>query len=62
MHDVIGQVADPWTMLVLEVLQEHGTLRFTQFGKAVGGISRKMLTKTARQMECDGFVVRTSTR
>ncbi|MFX8797654.1 hypothetical protein ABTM57_20250, partial [Acinetobacter baumannii] len=28
-NDVIGQVADKWTMLILEVLAEHGELRFT---------------------------------
>ncbi len=57
-RDVIGQVADKWTMLVLELLEEHGTLRFTQIGKLVGRISQKMLTKTLRQMECEGLVSR----
>ncbi|WP_105426227.1 winged helix-turn-helix transcriptional regulator [Neorhizobium tomejilense] len=55
---IIGQVADKWTMLILEVLEEHGTLRFTQIGKLTGGISQKMLTQTLRQMERDGFVSR----
>jgi hypothetical protein len=27
--DLIGRVADKWTMLLLEVLTEHGELRFT---------------------------------
>ncbi|KAB1072285.1 winged helix-turn-helix transcriptional regulator [Methylobacterium planeticum] len=58
-HDVIGQVADKWTMLILETLEERGTLRFTQIGKAVFGISQKMLTQTLRQMERDGLVTRT---
>lgn len=58
-RDVIGQVADKWTMLILEALEEHGTLRFTQVGRIVGGISQKMLTKTLRQMECDGLITRT---
>ena len=57
--DIISQVADKWTMLILEALEEHGTLRFTQLGRHVGGISQKMLTKTLRQMECDGLVART---
>lgn len=57
-RDVIGQVADKWTMLILEALEEHGTLRFTQVGRIVGGISQKMLTKTLRQMECDGLITR----
>ncbi len=58
-HDVIGQVADKWTMLILEALEEHGTLRFTEIGRLVAGISQKMLTKTVRQMECDGLLTRT---
>ncbi|PZN98354.1 MAG: transcriptional regulator [Hyphomicrobiales bacterium] len=58
-RDVIGQIADKWTMLILEALEEHGTLRFTQVGRIVGGISQKMLTKTLRQMECDGLITRT---
>lgn len=58
-HDIIGKVADKWTMLILEALHEHGTLRFTQLGKTVGRISQKMLTQTVRQMERDGLVRRT---
>lgn len=58
-NDVIGQVADKWTMLILEVLTEHGEQRFTQIGRLVGGVSQKMLTQTLRQMERDGLVVRT---
>ena len=58
-HDLIGRVADRWTMLVLEVLGEHGELRFTRLGEMVPGISQKMLTQTLRQMERDGLVVRT---
>ena len=58
-NDVIGRVADKWTMLILEALEEHGEQRFTQVGRAVGGISQKMLTQTLRQMERDGLVIRT---
>ena len=58
-RNVIGQVADKWTMLILETLDEHGTVRFTQIGRLVGDISQKMLTKTLRQMEYDGLVKRT---
>ncbi len=58
-RQVIAQIADKWTMLVLEALEEHGTLRFTEVGRMVGGISQKMLTKTLREMERDGLVIRT---
>lgn len=58
-HDLIGRVADKWTMLVLEVLEQQGELRFTQLAKAVTGVSQKMLTQTLRAMERDGLVIRT---
>jgi len=58
-NEVIGRVADKWTMLILEVLAEHGETRFTRVGELVGGITQKMLTQTLRQMERDGLVVRT---
>lgn len=58
-HDLIGRVADKWTMLILELLEERGELRFTQIGKLIGTISQKMLTQTLRRMERDGLVIRT---
>ena len=58
-NELIGRVADRWTMIILEVLAEHRELRFTRLGELVGGISQKMLTQTLRQMERDGLVVRT---
>ncbi len=58
-NEVIGRVADKWTMIVLEVLTEHGELRFTRIGELADGISQKMLTQTLRQMERDGLLIRT---
>lgn len=58
-NDLIGRVADKWTLLVLEELEEKGIMRFTEIGRAVEGISQKMLTQTLRQMERDGLVRRT---
>jgi DNA-binding HxlR family transcriptional regulator len=58
-REIIERVADKWTMMVLEVLEEHGVVRFTRLGELVGGVSQKMLTKTVRQMERDGLVIRT---
>jgi DNA-binding HxlR family transcriptional regulator len=58
-REIIERVADKWMMLVLEVLEEYGVVRFTRLGKLVGGVSQKMLTKTVRQMERDGLVTRT---
>jgi DNA-binding HxlR family transcriptional regulator len=57
--ELIGRVADKWTMLILEALAEKGTLRFSRLAEAIEGISQKMLTQTLRTMERDGLVSRT---
>ena len=58
-HELIGHVADKWTMIILEVLADQGELRFTRLSEQVPGISYKMLTQTLRLMEREGFVART---
>jgi DNA-binding HxlR family transcriptional regulator len=58
-NDLIGHIADKWSMLITEELIAKGEMRFTQIGRAVPGISQKMLTQTLRQMERDGLVIRT---
>jgi len=57
-NELIGRVADKWTLLVLEELEDHGTCRFTELARLVPGISQKMLTQTLRTMERDGLVHR----
>ena len=57
--ELIGRVADKWTMLILEVLTERGEVRFTRLSEMVPGISYKMLTQTLRSMEREGLIART---
>ena len=57
--ELIGRVADKWTMLVIEALTEKGELRFTRLHQEVPGVSYKMLTQTLRAMEREGLVART---
>ncbi|MET0256729.1 MAG: winged helix-turn-helix transcriptional regulator, partial [Luteibacter sp.] len=54
-REIIGRIADRWTMLCLEVLADHGRLRFGRLADLIGDVSQKMLTKTLRQMEADGL-------
>lgn len=58
-HDLLAQVADKWTMILIEILSDHGEQRFTRIFEKVPGISQKMLTQTLRQMERNGLVHRT---
>ncbi|MCQ0969528.1 helix-turn-helix transcriptional regulator [Paracoccus sp. TK19116] len=58
-REIIGRVADKWTMLLIEILTERKCCRFGELARACEGISQKMLTQTLRAMERDGFVTRT---
>ena len=57
--EAICRIADKWTLLLIEALEEGGPKRFSQLGRDVSGISQKMLTQTLRAMEREGLVERT---
>ena len=58
-HEMLARVGDKWSVSVIHVLDESGTLRFNELRSAVDGISQRMLTVTLRGMERDGLVRRT---
>lgn len=55
---LLDRVGDKWSLLVM-VLLDGGTLRFTELRRRIEGISQRMLTLTLRQLERDGLVERT---
>jgi DNA-binding HxlR family transcriptional regulator len=57
-REVAGRVADRWTILVIETLDDGGEMRFSRLRERIDGVSQKMLTKTLRQLERDGLVAR----
>lgn len=60
-RNVLTRVGDKWSVLVMLALDDgHRPLRFNQIQKAVPDISQKMLTRTLRDLEADGFVARTA--
>lgn len=56
---LVGQLADKWTVTVLEQLGEQGVARFTQIARSIPNISQKVLTQTLKRMERDGILIRT---
>jgi DNA-binding HxlR family transcriptional regulator len=58
-REILGTVADTWTLIVIEELAEAGELRFSRLRERIPGISQKMLTKTLRTLERDGLIRRT---
>lgn len=54
---ILNRIADKWTVLVM-ILLESETKRFSNLQREIGGISQKMLTQTLRGLERDGLVSR----
>lgn len=56
-RDVIDHIGDKWSILILTGLKT-GMMRFSEIKRAIPDISQRMLTKTLRSLERDGYVVR----
>lgn len=57
-RDVLDRIGDQWSLLILQVL-EGGPVRFSEINRAIGDVSKQMLSKTLKKLEKDGFVSRT---
>jgi DNA-binding HxlR family transcriptional regulator len=56
--EVLNRVSGKWSIgILLQTI--HGPVRFTELERSVGGISRRMLTLTLRNLERDGLLIRT---
>ena len=57
-REMLARVGDKWSVYVIHVLGDAGTLRFNELRGRVDGISQRMLTVTLRGMERDGLLTR----
>lgn len=57
-RDVLDRVGQKWTLLILITL-DAGPHRFSALQRAVGDISKRMLTQSLRDLERDGLISRT---
>lgn len=57
-RDVVERVGDRWSLLTLGHLA-RGPLRFIALQRAIGDISKQVLSRTLKQLEEDGFISRT---
>ncbi|MFE4518011.1 winged helix-turn-helix transcriptional regulator [Kitasatospora sp. NPDC056783] len=58
-REVFAELVDKWSMLILMSLLACGPQRFSELQRGVGGVSRKMLTQSLRNLERSGLVLRT---
>ena len=58
-RQILSKISDKWSMLILIILESNGTMRFNSLQKAIPDISQKVLTSTLRNLENDGYIIRT---
>lgn len=56
-RDVLDQIGDKWSTLILLILGERSH-RFGELRRAVPDISQRMLTQTLRDLQRDGLISR----
>ncbi len=57
-RNVMSHIGSKWNALILLLLAE-GALRFAAIRRAIPDISQRMLTQSLRDLERDGYVLRT---
>lgn len=58
-RNVIARIGDRWSILILLTLEpSEKPMRFKEIEQAIPDISQKMLTRTLRDLEADGLVIR----
>jgi len=57
-RNILDRIGDKWSILVITILGEKGTLRFNEINTVIGTISQKMLTVTLKSLEADGLIAR----
>jgi DNA-binding HxlR family transcriptional regulator len=59
-RQLLDTLTDKWVTLTLTALAD-GPLRYSELGRAIAGVSHKMLTQTLRTLEREGLLTRTIT-
>ncbi|MGN1375952.1 MAG: winged helix-turn-helix transcriptional regulator [Prevotella sp.] len=59
-RNILSRIGDKWSLLVMHTLLSHKSpLRFSELRRSIPDISQKVLTTTLRDLEADGFLIRT---
>ncbi|MDZ5431404.1 helix-turn-helix domain-containing protein [Pseudomonas fluorescens] len=57
-REVLTHAGNRWSLGVVHALGVAGKLRHAEIGRRMHGVTQRMLTRTLRQLERDGLVVR----
>lgn len=57
-REVLAHAGSRWSLGVIHTLGVYGQLRHAEIGRRMHGVTQRMLTRTLRQLERDGLVLR----
>jgi DNA-binding HxlR family transcriptional regulator len=57
-REVLAHAGNRWSLGVIHTLGVYGQLRHADIGRRMHGVTQRMLTRTLRQLERDGLVIR----
>ncbi|EFR97494.1 winged helix-turn-helix transcriptional regulator [Listeria ivanovii] len=56
--DALGIIVGKWKPIILLILLQEGTKRFSELKRRVPGITQKMLTNQLRELEKEDIIIR----
>ena len=57
-RELLAHAGSRWSLGVIHTLGVYGRLRHAEIGRRMHGVTQRMLTRTLRQLERDGLVLR----
>ncbi|MHA6575966.1 winged helix-turn-helix transcriptional regulator [Pseudomonas yamanorum] len=57
-RQVLTHAGNRWSLGIVHLLGVNGRLRHAEIGRRMDGVTQRMLTRTLRQLERDGLVLR----
>lgn len=57
-RDVLAHAGNRWSLGIVHALGVAGTLRHAELARRLDGVTQRMLTRSLRQLERDGLIVR----
>nr|WP_300307390.1 helix-turn-helix domain-containing protein [Halomonas sp.] len=57
-REVLSHAGNRWAFGVIYALKESGRLRHAEIRRKLDGVTQRMLTRTLRQLERDGLILR----
>ncbi len=57
-REVLSHAGNRWSLGIVHALGVNGRLRHAEIGRRMEGVTQRMLTRTLRQLERDGLIIR----